>query len=245
MKGRKPKPTEEKRLAGNPGKRPLGDPILIGERIVKDPDESAVERVEGEVIDAAVPPTVPVWMPAVPETVMLGDALALTAPEYVRQLGDLDVPGYGTVLDLYEQSIGRYAGARLWTEVVELLVDAGILARGDLFAVEEFVVATLEARRAMLELRAKGAIRESANAARAAAGGEVRAVAFRNWRDANTTMLRWAERLGLSPTDRARLGLAIGQGRKLVTELEGKLPANPVQRTGLPDEPGTDLDPYA
>ncbi|MGI8800823.1 MAG: hypothetical protein ACR2KV_01420 [Solirubrobacteraceae bacterium] len=33
MVGRKPKPVEQKRSEGNPGGRPLGDPVIIGGRV--------------------------------------------------------------------------------------------------------------------------------------------------------------------------------------------------------------------
>lgn len=246
MKGRPPKPVEVKRREGNPGKRALGDPIVVGERILRDEDEpdvlDVIEVVEGEVVEAG-PPALPAWMPAVPSIIALSDALALEAPQWILDAGDREVPGFGTVLDVYDLTIGQYAGARLWRDTCTLLVDSRILAEGDLFAVEQFVAAALEGRRAFLELRARGAVRKSANVARAEAGVEVRAVEFRNWKDANAILYKWAEQLGLSPLARTRLGLGMVQGRKLLAELDSKLPGNPLDRRGPsePDPAGIDV----
>lgn len=47
MKGRKPKPTEVKALEGNPGKRPLPEPVRIGDPVAPDPpDDLPPEAVE-------------------------------------------------------------------------------------------------------------------------------------------------------------------------------------------------------
>ncbi len=182
MKGRKPLPAETKRRTGNPGGRPIGDPVLIGSRLVP---------TDG--------------IPPVPVDLALIDELEDNAP------GDAG------------------SASLLWTQVVALLVEANMITEGDLFAVEQFVMATLEARRAWYELRTEGSTVETVNhqSGRAA---KTTHPAYRVWRDANAMMLKWGEHLGLTPVARARLGLAVGKGRKLMQELDEGLPANPLDR---------------
>lgn len=223
MKGRKPKPAEIKRKTGNPGKRPLGDPVLVGRRLTTDDgddfhDPALVEVDEIEPGTAVVVPTtaVPAWMPPLPHTLALTDEL-----------------------DNDDQA------QRLWKQVCTILIDANIITEGDLFAVEQFVMATLEARRAYFELRTAGSTVATANPA----GGRAALTthpAYRVWRDSNATMLKWGEHLALTPVARTRLGLAIGHGRKLAQELDDGLPENPVRREGIADvdATATDLDPY-
>ena len=178
MKGRKPKPAEIARRDGNPGKRPIGDPVLVGSRLIE---------VDG--------------IPPVPDTLALVD-----------ELDDSD------------------AAEVLWRQACALLIEAQIITEGDLWAVEQFVMATLEARRAFFELRTDGSTVDTVNPAGGRAARTTHP-AYRVWRDANTAMLKWGEHLGFTPTARARLGLAIGQGRKLAQELGDGLPANPLQRS--------------
>lgn len=210
MKGRKPKPAEVKRREGNPGKRAIGEPVLVGERLTgTELDESAVggELVERE--EAA-----PLLLPPVPDTLALVD-----------ELDDAT------------------AGTDLWREVCTLLIEAGIATAGDLYAIEQFVMATLESRRAFFELRTEGSTVDTINPAGDRAGKTTHP-AYRVWRDSNATMLRWAEHLGLTPVARARLGLAVGKGRKLAAELERGLPENPLKRRGVDDDGDATIDTY-
>lgn len=221
MKGRKPKPAEVKRKQGNPGKRPIGDPVLVGARLVADDDfydpaaEPEVDELDADEVGAEVATTEPpVWMPAVPETLLLVD--------------ELD---------------GDEAATRLWRDVCTVLVGSNIITEGDLFAVEQFVMATLEARRAYFELRTDGSTIETVNPAGGRASKTTHP-AYRVWRDSNATMLRWAEHLALTPVARSRLGLAIGQGRKLQKELGDGLPDNPLDRRADADAEATEVDTY-
>lgn len=194
--GQNAKPAEQRRREGNPGKRPINDPVLVGERLTgTDLDETAGELVEGS-LDA------PLKLPAVPNTLALVDEL-----DDVTDASDL------------------------WREVCTLLITSGIITAGDLFAVEQFVMSVLEARRAFFELRTEGSTVETANDSGNRAARTTHP-AYRVWRDANSTMLRWAEHLGLTPVARTRLGLSVAKGRKLVQELERGLPEQPLQRSG-------------
>lgn len=227
MKGRKPKPTEQKRREGNLGKRPLGDPVNVGERLQADDDFEDALGLDGELVDdgpeldePAEPSTelaAPVWMPALPDTLALLDELE-----------------------------GEPTARSLWDEVCRLLVTSNIITEGDLFAVEQFVMATLEARRAFFELRTDGSTIDTVNPSGGRAGKTTHP-AYRVWRDSNATMLKWGEHLGLTPVARARLGLAVGHGRKLAQELNEGLPKNPLVRTegsGDADAEAHEIDPY-
>lgn len=72
MKGRKPKPVEQRRHEGNPGKRPLPQPVLIEGRAIPTPPDGAGDRY------------LAVWNRIVPKLWEVGlldgiDALALDA----------------------------------------------------------------------------------------------------------------------------------------------------------------------
>ncbi len=211
MKGRKPKPAEIRRKDGNPSKRSIGDPVLVGKRLGDEPEVDEVTSTE-LVETQPEPPAPPDWM-RLPETLALSD-----------ELDDDD------------------SARRLWDQVCRLLADAQILTEGDLYAVEQFVMATLEARRAYFELRTEGSTIPTVNPAGGRASKTTNP-AYRVWRDANSAMLKWAEHLGLTPVARARLGLAIGHGRKLAQEL-GDLPEQPLERSSEVDGSAEEIDPY-
>lgn len=170
-RGRKAKPVEVSRRDGNPGKRKLGDPVLVGDRL----------------IDVAT-------LPGLPEHLEGDDEAQL-----------------------------------LWEEVLAILVDAQIATRGDLFLVSMFVESVMESRRAYKQLRKQGSVVSTSRN-----DGErpsLKANPYAKvWREANAQMLKLTEQLALSPVARARLGLAIGQGRKLEKELGEGLPENPLKR---------------
>lgn len=223
MKGRKPVPAEVKRKQGNPSKRPIGDPVHVGDRLVAD-DDFYDPAVAGMDVDELEPGELgadleraggqadpPVWMPPLPDTLALVD--------------ELD---------------GDDAAERLWQQVCRLLIESNIITEGDLFAVEQFVMATLEARRAYFELRTDGSTIDTVNPAGGRASKTTHP-AYRVWRDSNATMLKWGEHLALTPVARSRLGLAIGKGRKLAQELGVGLPENPVKRQAIE---GTAIDVY-
>lgn len=207
-RGRKAVPAEVKRKNGNPGKRAIGDPVNVGKRLVADePIEIEVDEIDP--LDPAGTEVVatPVdeleekeWMPPVPETLRLVD-----------ELEDDQV------------------ASKLWVHICALLIESNIITEGDLFAVEAYVMAVLESRRAYFELRTEGSTVETVNPA---GGRSSRTThpAYRVWRDANAMMLKWGEQLGLSPVARGRIGLQIGKGRKLAKELEDGLTPNPLTR---------------
>lgn len=206
-RGRKPVPAEKRRKNGNPSKRPIGDPVLVGARIVADePIEVEVDEIdpmdETETDAAAVAVGDAVWMPAVPET--------------LRMVDELD---------------DDEAATKLWNQICALLVESNIITEGDLYAVEAYVMAVLEARRAYFELRTEGSTVETVNP-NGGRASKTTHPAYRVWRDANAMMLKWGEQLGLSPVARGRIGLQIGKGRKLAQELEAGLTANPLERKG-------------
>lgn len=222
MKGRKPKPAEVKRREGNPGKRAIGDPVNVGRRLTDADDDfydTELDEIDADEIGAEVEPAAaggaPAWLPPVPETLAMVD-----------ELDDDD------------------AASKLWREVCTLLIAANIVTEGDLFAVEQFVMATLEARRAYFELRTGGSTIDTVNPTSTGRASKTTNPAYRVWRDSNATMLKWGEHLGLTPVARARLGLAVGKGRKLAQELEEGLPANPVRRDGDVEGTASEIDPY-
>lgn len=175
MKGRPPKPLEQRRREGNPGKRPLPEPVVVGGRF-NDPGD----------------------LPECP------DHLDVMAPN-------------GEAVEL-------------WRKVGEYLIDANVLAWGDLFVLEAFIESELVARQAYIALADEGFTVRGDR-------GTVRNPMFTVWRDARTTALRHSEHLGLSPVARARLGLAGLVGRKLERELGDDLPDNPLTRQGPDEEP--------
>lgn len=223
MKGRKPVPAEVKRQTGNRGKRTIGDPVNVGPRLTATDDDfhdPEIDDLSEPADDEAAEQTgdggeVELWVPPVPDTLLLVD-----------ELDD------------------ETAATDLWNKVCRLLITSNIITEGDLFAVEQFVMATLEARRAFFELRTEGSTVTTANPAGGRASKTTHP-AYRVWRDANTVMFKWAEHLGLSPVARARLGLAVGHGRKLAQELEADLPANPLNRgSSSIDGSADEIDPY-
>lgn len=231
MKGRKPTPTEVKRKQGNPGKRELGDPVLVGPRLTGDDDDYFDPDELGE-LDA--------------ESTEAHDAEPAAEPgaELVSRDGELVLPPLPATLALADELEEHATPAGdLWREVCTLLIGSNIITGGDLFAVEQFVMATLEARRAYFELRTEGSTVETVNPSSGRAARTTHP-AYRVWRDSNATMLKWGEHLGLTPVARARLGLAIGHGRKLAQELDHGLPANPVVRTADTEGTATEIDPY-
>lgn len=188
-RGRKPKPAEVKRREGNPGKRALGDPIIVGERLID-----------------------PANLPPLPDTLALTDAI-----------------------DAQGEDEPEYEAQRLWEETCALLIDANIIVQGDLITVELFVMAVLEMRRAFFEVRATGSTVVTQNARGGRAGIKANPE-FKVWRESAAMVLKFGEKLGLSPVDRARLGLAVGKGKKIWEEFESKLPDNPVHRGGGEDD---------
>lgn len=125
--------------------------------------------------------------------------------------------------------------AAAWRDVVEPITDSGMLTEADLPALEMMAVALATFRLADAELKrpvAKGGglfvaspngyrIAHPAFAIREKAAGEFRA---------------WAARFGLTPADRASLGLTIGKGRKVASSVEQKIGKSP-RGASIIDEP--------
>lgn len=213
MKGRKPKPAEQKRREGNLGKRPIGDPVLVGERIVAEADTELV--VIGDVPDGAV---------VIGNRIYLREQLP-SVPEHLELDAD-DAP----------------VAAELWYEITALLTDAQLLTRGDLLMVGMLVENILESRRAWRALREHGSVVQTANPY--ADRASYKASPYHKiWRDANAEVRKLAEHFALTPVARARLGLAIGKGRKIQQELDTGLPANPRDTSrGDVDGSATEID---
>lgn len=210
MKGRKPTPAEVRRKRGNPHKKPIGDPVNVGQRLTGEA-EVEIDEITSAELEVVEQPRQELVLPRLPETLALADELE-----------------------------GDEQARRLWEKVCVLLIESQIITEGDLFAVEQFVMAVLEARRAYFDLRAEGSTIATVNPAGGRASKTTNP-AYRVWREANNLMLKWGEHLGLTPVARARLGLAIGKGRKLVQEL-GDLPPQPLDRRGEEEQ---SIDPYS
>lgn len=217
MKGRPPKPAEQKRREGNPGKRPIGDPVLVGDRLVADADTELLPAV-GEVPEGAV---------------VIGERVYL--PEHLPPLPEH--------LELDDDERERAAARKVWNEITALLIDAQLLTRGDLLMVSMLVENILEARRAWRALREHGSVVQTANPY--ADRSSYKASPYHKiWRDANAEVRKLAEHFALTPVARARLGLAIGKGRKIQQELDTGLPENPRDTRGDVDGSATELDIY-
>jgi P27 family predicted phage terminase small subunit len=110
-------------------------------------------------------------------------------------------------------------GQALFTEYVNELVGAGIFDLSDTPALEAMCEAQREAENAYAVLQREG------HTVRGYRSTLVVHPAYKVWRDSRTIWLRYAEQFALTPSARARLGLAGLMGRKLSDEL--KLPPHP------------------
>ncbi len=135
MRGRPPKPTALKRLAGNPGKRRL-------------PEE----------------------------------------PEY----------GAVTKLPRAPRGLGKY-GRALWRSVGRVLVEAGVLTRGDLVALQLMCIHYDLAMQALDEVRAMGITVEGDK------GTVKKNPALQVWRDNARAFKEFAAHFGLTPAARAKI----------------------------------------
>lgn len=206
-RGRPPKPAEQRRREGNAGKRPIGDPVLVGTRLVV--------NGSGEGLDLA---DVPEGAVVIGESVYLRERLPPPAPHLV-------------VSDELDDSTDA---ADLWYDIAALLIDAQIMTSGDTLVLEGLVESILIARGAFADLRAEGGVVPTLNPTSGRAGDKLSS-SFKLWRDSRAAVLKIASDYGLTPTARARLGLALGQGRKLAQELDDGLPENP-RTAARPDD---------
>jgi P27 family predicted phage terminase small subunit len=165
MKGRKPKPVEQRIREGNPGHRPLPEPVLVSGR----PDRG----------ELAEPPA--------------------HLPDEAKEF---------------------------WREHVSRLVEVGMVDRVDVPALE--MMATQYA----LSRQAQRAIEEHGFFAEGSRGQMREHPAVRSQRDASTLFLRFAEQFGLTPSARARLGLAELHRRSLQAEMTDGLGAPKLRPAG-------------
>lgn len=154
MKGRPPKPNEVKRAMGNPGGRPLDDPITIGGR------------------------------------------------------DDVVAPGW---LDPVARAV--------WDSLATEMQAAGVLDTVDVEMMAQFCVACAVARKAATQM--------NDNVAATGARGAVKDPAITAWKDAVAVQRQLAEQFGLTPSARARLGMAGVQGAAV--EDDPHIPSTPAQ----------------
>lgn len=103
----------------------------------------------------------------------------------------------------------------VWNAVAPSLIEHGIISRVDLPLVEAYCRAVARAREAEAILDANGPVIEGKR-------GSVVHPAYRVARDSWALASSLAEKLGLDPTGRTRLGLAKLQGATLAQELSNK-----------------------
>ena len=108
----------------------------------------------------------------------------------------------------------------VWNSVAPSLIEHGIISKVDLPLVEAYCRAVARAREAEAILDAQGPIIEGKR-------GSVVHPAFRVARDSWALASALAEKLGLDPTGRTRLGLAKLQGASLASELADKYGGTP------------------
>jgi P27 family predicted phage terminase small subunit len=164
MKGRPPKPTEQKKLEGNPGRRPLPEPVIVAGR--------------GS-------------LPAPPD----------------------DVPP---------------EGHRLWDTIVAELERVNLVDRIDYPALIALCTQWARAEKARRVLAQEGMF------ALGSMGQIVEHPALAIERNAHALFLRFAEHYALTPVARARIGLAMLEGRKMQEELQDRIGRSP-RRTGADD----------
>jgi P27 family predicted phage terminase small subunit len=148
-----------------------------------------------------------------------------------RKLPDVVVVG-GKLSSLdYPQPPGRFDRTQgdVWHELAPILTDAGILDRVDLTLLEAFCVFVARARDAHAMVQDGGylvypeEVIETSRGTMTKRGAPVINPAVRLERESWKEASRLASLFGLSPADRARLGLAAKQGRKLDAELSDAL----------------------
>lgn len=216
-RGRKPKPAEQRQKEGNKGKRPIGDPVLLGPRV-------SADVIESDDVPGMDDSEVAAELAAARDVVMIGEKA------YAKD----SLPFVPRHLMLTDELNDDTECADLWYEIAALLIDGNILAGGDILVLESLVEAILIAREAYEELRGEGTVVTTQNASSGRSSQKTNP-SFKVWRDARIFVLRLAEQYALTPSARARLGLAIGQGRKLAAEIGDGLPENP-RKAARPDD---------